>query len=56
MICIRLWIWGEDELIETLRAMVSHIGFRFNNHSKIVVQDLGDFVDGWDGETTRKWS
>jgi hypothetical protein len=38
--------WGEDELIETLRAMVSHIGFRFNNHSKIVVQDLGDFVDG----------
>jgi hypothetical protein len=45
--------WGEDELIETLRAMVSHIGFRFNNHSKIVVQDLGDFVDGYNGETTR---
>jgi hypothetical protein len=45
--------WGEDELIETLRAMVFHIGFRFNNHSKIVVQDLGDFVDGYNGETTR---
>jgi hypothetical protein len=45
--------WGEDELFETLRAMVSHIGFRFNNHSKIVVQDLGDFVDGYNGETTR---
>jgi hypothetical protein len=45
--------WGEDELIETLKAMVSHIGFRFNNHSKIVVQDLGDFVDGYNGETTR---
>jgi hypothetical protein len=26
---------------------------RFNNHSKIVVQDLGDFVDGYNGETTR---
>jgi hypothetical protein len=45
--------WGEDELFETLRAMVSHIGFRFNNHSKIVVQDLGDFLDGYNSSTTR---
>jgi hypothetical protein len=45
--------WGEDELIETLKAMVSHIGFRFNNHSKIVVQDLGDFLDGYNSSTTR---
>ena len=44
--------WGEDELNETLKKIVSNIVLKFNDHSKIVVEDLGDLVDGWNGETT----
>lgn len=45
--------WGESELFEALTSMCAHVDLIFDNHSKIVVQDLGDFVDGWSGQTTR---
>jgi hypothetical protein len=45
--------WGEDELNETLKNIVQHCVIAFENHYKIVVEDLGDLVDGWNGETTR---
>ena len=47
-------LWGESELFESLKSILSVVEMKFNNHSKIIVQDLGDFMDGWDGETTRK--
>lgn len=45
--------WNENILFDTLSQMISHIDLFFDNHKKIIVQDLGDFVDGWNAETTR---
>jgi hypothetical protein len=49
-----LRLWNEDALFDALKSIVSHVKYKFNGHSKIVVADYGDFMDGWDGQTTRK--
>jgi len=46
-------IWNEEEIFRRQDIMVEHT----INHQKSTVlhiDELGDFVDGWDGETTRK--
>lgn len=44
--------WNEKVLFERLSKVVSHT--LFNKKSNVlIIQDLGDYVDGWDGETTR---
>jgi hypothetical protein len=45
--------WGKEELEDTLKEIVSQVNMDFEGHSKIVVQELGDFVDGYNAETTR---
>lgn len=46
--------WNEDELFKSLKRIVQVVKSKFNSHSKIVVADYGDFMDGLDGQTTRK--
>tara|TARA_R110002074_G_C12446467_1_gene658164 strand:+ start:168 stop:1358 length:1191 start_codon:yes stop_codon:yes gene_type:complete len=45
--------WGKEELEDTLKEIVSQVNMDFDGHSKIVVQELGDFCDGYNAETTR---
>ena len=45
--------WDEIELNNTLMLIVDHVKKSYNDHSKIIIQDLGDFMDGWDKKTTR---
>lgn len=46
-------VWDEAELNRRLDIMIAHtIGFRKSN--VLHIDELGDFMDGWDGETTRK--
>jgi len=45
--------WNEEELMERLEIMIKHV---INNKTsdRIFIDELGDFMDGWDGETVRK--
>ena len=45
--------WDESEIKKRLNTILSHI---INNKKSdvLVIDDLGDFMDGWDGETVRK--
>ena len=45
-------IWNEDELTKRLKVMVKHT---LNNKKSntLIIHELGDFLDGWDGYTTR---
>jgi hypothetical protein len=45
-------IWNEDELNKRLKVMVKHT---LNNKKSntLIIHELGDFLDGWDGYTTR---
>ena len=46
-------LWNEDVINKNLDIMISHI--LDNKKSNILfIDDLGDFMDGWDGETVRK--
>jgi hypothetical protein len=45
--------WNEFQLMDALQKIVHHVGDQFNGHSKIIVADYGDFMDGWDAKTTR---
>ena len=46
-------VWDETEIFRKLRIMIAHT--IFHRKSNILhIDELGDFVDGWDGETTRK--
>lgn len=45
--------WGEDELFDALKQTISHIKFN-RMSSEIVVDDLGDLMDGWDAKTVRR--
>lgn len=45
--------WDEEELIKRATMMVDHI--LTNRHGDLlVIDDLGDLLDGWDGHTVRK--
>ena len=45
--------WDEEEINVRLYSLISHtIASRASN--VLIIDELGDFMDGWDGETTRK--
>lgn len=45
--------WGETELNYQLKIMVDHI-LSEKRGNILIVDELGDFLDGWDGKTVRK--
>lgn len=45
--------WDEDEIERRLTLMVGHI-LETKKGNTLIIDELGDFMDGWDGETTRK--
>ena len=45
--------WNESQLIKRVKEMAEFVLANKSSDS-LVIDDLGDFMDGWDGETTRK--
>jgi len=45
--------WGEKEIIHTLDLMVAQI-LRNQTGLTLIIDELGDFMDGWDAQTVRK--
>ena len=45
--------WNEKEVMDTLDVMCAHV-IANRVGSVLYIDDLGDFLDGWDGYTTRK--
>lgn len=46
-------VWNENEIMDRLTTLIEKtIAQRRSN--KLVIFELGDFMDGWDGETVRK--
>ena len=45
-------VWNEFELEKRLKEVVSHV-VNNSKSSKLIIHELGDFMDGWDGFTTR---
>lgn len=45
--------WGEKELEDRLKQMINHIVSNQKSDT-LILTDLGDFFDGWDGQTARK--
>lgn len=45
--------WDEEELLRRLDIIVSHVK-EFKKGENLVIDDLGDFLDGLGGQTTRK--
>jgi len=45
--------WDEDELDKRLQEMCLFVE-QNSSSDVLILDDLGDFMDGWDGETTRK--
>lgn len=44
--------WDEEALEETLTEMINHI-LSTKKSNTLVIDDLGDFADGWNGQTAR---
>ena len=45
--------WYESDIMETLDHMVATV-IRRQTGATLVIDELGDFMDGWDGQTVRK--
>lgn len=45
--------WDEEELMSRLNLMLSHI-LSNQSSNKLILDDLGDFMDGWGGHTVRR--
>tara|TARA_R110000868_G_C10962962_1_gene768729 strand:+ start:365 stop:1624 length:1260 start_codon:yes stop_codon:yes gene_type:complete len=45
--------WDEDEIKARLAVIIAHVVERQTSNT-LFIDELGDFMDGWDGETTRK--
>ena len=45
--------WDETEIENRLNALIKHV-LSNKKSNTLIVDELGDFMDGWDGETTRK--
>ena len=45
--------WDENELQERLELMVKET-IKNSKSNKLIIFDLGDFMDGWDGKTVRR--
>ncbi|AGO48840.1 hypothetical protein Phi46:3_gp096 [Cellulophaga phage phi46:3] len=46
-------VWNEDEINRRLDIMISYV-LENKKSNTLIIDDLGDFMDGWDGETVRK--
>ena len=44
--------WGKEEQSNRLVSMCSYVG-KESKGGLLIIDDLGDFLDGWNGETTR---
>jgi len=47
-------VWNEVELDKRKNEMIKQVISNYQGESDIHIIDLGDFMDGWDGQTTRK--
>ena len=45
--------WDEDEIGMRLKLMINHT-LENKKGDTLIIDELGDFMDGWDGETVRK--
>lgn len=45
--------WGEDELFNRLSDTIGHVS-RHQKSNRLVIDDLGDLMDGWDAKTVRR--
>ena len=45
--------WDEEEILSRLEHMIDHVK-RFKSSDILIIDDLGDFMDGLGGQTTRK--
>ena len=45
--------WDEDEILSRLDIMINHT-LQSKKGDVLIIDELGDFMDGWDGETVRK--
>jgi len=45
--------WDKQEILDRLTAMVTHVR-TFKTSNTLIIDDLGDFLDGLGGQTTRK--
>ena len=45
-------IWNEDEVMERADLMIDHV-LEFKKSNTLVIDDLSDFMDGWEAMTTR---
>lgn len=46
-------VWNEEELFKTLDVIINEVARVARDFKEIHVIDLGDFMDGWNGQTTR---
>lgn len=46
-------VWNEDELMRRLQLIINHV-LDNKNADTLVIDDLGDFFDGFDGKTVRR--
>lgn len=46
-------VWDESEIEDRLAIMIKET-LKTKNSNKLIIFELGDFMDGWDGETVRK--
>lgn len=46
-------VWDKEEILSRLSAMISHVK-TFKSSNTLIIDDLGDFLDGLGGQTTRK--
>lgn len=45
--------WNEKKLMERLDQMIKHV-IDNKKSDTLIIHDLGDFMDGWDGKTVRR--
>ena len=45
--------WDKEEILNRLNSMVTHVK-TFKTSNTLIIDDLGDFLDGLGGQTTRK--
>jgi hypothetical protein len=45
--------WDEEQINKNLDLLINHI-LQNNKADVLIIDELGDFMDGWDGETVRK--
>lgn len=47
-------VWGEKALQDRLMSILASVKKHYKGHREIHIIDLGDYMDGWDGQTVRK--